>query len=173
MRLSEKALTFDDVLPPAALFRPSCPADTSRSLTSPDAAHWLNLPAGAPTAMDTVTEAAAGHSAGASEGRQSASSTEELQPARGRRPEVAKGQASSKPGCCATDLHRLARTESVTQAIDLQRSNRISGLPGGPGPARRPASSPIEILRFEERLDGTRLEIMTPRERLGYCPEGA
>jgi IMP dehydrogenase len=60
----------------------------------------------------------------------------------------------------------------VREAIELQRANRISGLPVVEG-KRVVGIVTNRDLRFEERLDARVAEIMTPREKLVTVPEGA
>jgi IMP dehydrogenase len=66
----------------------------------------------------------------------------------------------------------ITQDMTVRDAIDLQRSNKISGLPVVEG-KRVVGILTNRDLRFETRFDAPVREVMTPRERLVTVPEGA
>jgi IMP dehydrogenase len=164
MRLSEKALTFDDVLLLPA-YSAVLPRDTQLAtrLTRNIA---LNLPL-VSAAMDTVTEAP-------------------LAIALAQEGGIGIVHKNLSPQKQAAEVARVKRFEAgvlrdpitvppdmrVREAIELQRSNRISGLPVVEG-KRVVGIVTNRDLRFEDRLDARVSEIMTPRERLVTVPESA
>ena len=164
MRLSEKALTFDDVLLLPA-YSAVLPRDT-RLVTRLTRNIALNLPL-VSAAMDTVTEAPLAIAL-AQEGGIGIIH-KNLSPQR-QAAEVAKVKRFEAG--VLRDPITVSPNMSVREAIDLQRSNRISGLPVVQG-RRVVGIVTNRDLRFEERLDARVSEIMTPRERLITVPEGA
>ena len=164
MRLSEKALTFDDVLLLPA-YSAVLPRDT-RLVTRLTRNIALNLPL-VSAAMDTVTEAPLAIAL-AQEGGIGIIH-KNLSPQR-QAAEVAKVKRFEAG--VLRDPITVSPNMSVREAIDLQRSNRISGLPVVQG-RRVVGIVTNRDLRFEERLDARVSEIMTPRERLVTVPEGA
>ncbi len=164
MRLSEKALTFDDVLLLPA-YSAVLPRDTQLStrLTRRIA---LNLPL-VSAAMDTVTEAP-------------------LAIALAQEGGIGIIHKNLSPQKQAAEVAKVKRFEAgvlrdpitippdmrVEDAIALQRANRISGLPVVEG-NRVVGIVTNRDLRFETRLDAKVREIMTPRERLVTVREGA
>jgi IMP dehydrogenase len=164
MRLSEKALTFDDVLLLPA-YSAVLPRDT-RLVTRLTRNIALNLPL-VSAAMDTVTEAPLAIAL-AQEGGIGIIH-KNLSPQR-QAAEVAKVKRFEAG--VLRDPITVSPDMSVREAIDLQRSNRISGLPVVQG-RRVVGIVTNRDLRFEERLDARVSEIMTPRERLVTVPEGA
>jgi len=164
MRLSEKALTFDDVLLLPA-YSAVLPRDTQLAtrLTRHIA---LNLPL-VSAAMDTVTEAG-------------------LAIALAQEGGIGIVHKNLSPQKQAAEVAKVKRFEAgvlrdpitvspdmpVREAIELQRSHRISGLPVVQG-RRVVGIITNRDLRFEERLDAKVAEIMTPRERLVTVREGA
>jgi len=164
MRLSEKALTFDDVLLLPA-YSAVLPRDTQLAtrLTRNIA---LNLPL-VSAAMDTVTEAG-------------------LAIALAQEGGIGIIHKNLSPQKQAAEVAKVKRFEAgvlrdpitvtpdmpVREAIELQRSHRISGLPVVQG-KRVVGIVTNRDLRFEERLDAKVSEIMTPRERLVTVSEGA
>ncbi len=164
MRLSEKALTFDDVLLLPA-YSAVLPRDTQLAtrLTRNIA---LNLPL-VSAAMDTVTEAG-------------------LAIALAQEGGIGIIHKNLSPQKQAAEVARVKRFEagvlrdpitispemSVREAIELQRTNRISGLPVVQG-RRVVGIVTNRDLRFEDRLDARVSEIMTPREKLVTVHEGA
>jgi IMP dehydrogenase len=164
MRLSEKALTFDDVLLLPA-YSAVLPRDThlSTRLTRNIA---LNLPL-VSAAMDTVTEAP-------------------LAIALAQEGGIGILHKNLSPQKQAAQVAKVKRFEAgvlrdpitippdmrVRDAIELQRANRISGLPVVEG-KRVVGIVTNRDLRFEDRLDARVAEIMTPREKLITVPEGA
>jgi len=164
MRLSEKALTFDDVLLLPA-HSAVLPRDThlSTRLTRNIA---LNLPL-VSAAMDTVTEAP-------------------LAIALAQEGGIGILHKNLSPQKQAAQVAKVKRFEAgvlrdpitippdmrVRDAIELQRANRISGLPVVEG-KRVVGIVTNRDLRFEDRLDARVAEIMTPREKLITVSEGA
>ena len=164
MRLSEKALTFDDVLLLPA-YSAVLPRDTQLStrLTRNIA---LNLPL-VSAAMDTVTEAGLAITL-AQEGG------------------IGIIHKNFSPQKQAAEVAKVKRFEAgvlrdpititpdmpVREAIALQRAHRISGLPVVEG-KRVVGIVTNRDLRFEDRLDARVAEIMTPREKLITVREGA
>jgi IMP dehydrogenase len=164
MRLSEKALTFDDVLLLPA-YSAVLPRDTQLStlLTRRIA---LNLPL-VSAAMDTVTEAPLAIAL-AQEGGIGIIH-KNLSPQK-QAAEVAKVKRFEAG--VLRDPITVAPDMRVRDAIELQRSHRISGLPVVQG-KRVVGIVTNRDLRFEDRLDARVSEIMTPRERLVTVREGA
>ena len=164
MRLSEKALTFDDVLLLPA-YSAVLPRDTQLStrLTRNIA---LNLPL-VSAAMDTVTEAGLAITL-AQEGGIGIIH-KNLSPQK-QAAEVAKVKRFEAG--VLRDPITISPEMSVREAIELQRTNRISGLPVVQG-KRVVGIVTNRDLRFEDRLDARVSEIMTPREKLVTVGEGA
>ena len=164
MRLSERALTFDDVLLLPA-YSAVLPRDTQLStrLTRRIA---LNLPL-VSAAMDTVTEAPLAIAL-AQEGGIGIIH-KNLSPQR-QAAEVAKVKRFEAG--VLRDPITIPPDMRVEDAIALQRSNRISGLPVVEG-SRVVGIVTNRDLRFEERLSARVAEVMTPRERLVTVREGA
>jgi IMP dehydrogenase len=164
MRLSEKALTFDDVLLLPA-YSAVLPRDTQLStrLTRHIA---LNLPL-VSAAMDTVTEA--GLAIALAQEGGIGIIHKNLSPQK-QAAEVAKVKRFEAG--VLRDPITVSPDMRVGEAIELQRSNRISGLPVVEG-RRVVGIVTNRDLRFEERLDAKVAEIMTPRERLVTVREGA
>jgi IMP dehydrogenase len=164
MRLSEKALTFDDVLllPAYSAVLPRATQLATR-LTRNIA---LNLPL-VYAAMDTVTEAG-------------------LAIALAQEGGIGIVHKNLSPQKQAAEVAKVKRFEAgvlrdpitvspdmrVREAIELQRANRISGLPVVEG-KRVVGIVTNRDLRFEERLDARVAQIMTPREKLITVREGA
>jgi len=164
MRLVQKALTFDDVLlvPAYSAVLPRDVQLTTRlSRNIP-----LNIPL-VSAAMDTVTEA-------------------QLAVALAQEGGIGIVHKNLSPKEQAAEVQKVKRHEAgvlrdpitVTQdmtvrdAIELQRSNKISGLPVVEG-KRVVGIVTNRDLRFETRLDAKIREIMTPRARLVTVREGA
>jgi IMP dehydrogenase len=164
MRLSEKALTFDDVLLLPA-YSAVLPRDTQLSsrLTRNIA---LNLPL-VSAAMDTVTEAGLAITL-AQEGGIGIIH-KNLSPQK-QAAEVAKVKRFEAG--VLRDPITVSPDMRVRDAIELQRSHRISGLPVVEG-KRVVGIVTNRDLRFEDRLDARVAEIMTPREKLITVPEAA
>jgi IMP dehydrogenase len=164
MRLSEKALTFDDVLLLPA-YSAVLPKDT-RLATRLTRNIALNLPL-VSAAMDTVTEAG-------------------LAIALAQEGGIGIIHKNLSPQKQAAEVAKVKRFEAgvlrdpitippemrVRDAIELQRANRISGLPVVQG-KRVVGIVTNRDLRFEDRLDAKVAEIMTPREKLVTVSEGA
>ncbi len=164
MRLSQKALTFDDVLLLPA-YSAVLPRDTqlttrlSRNIP-------LNLPL-VSAAMDTVTEAG-------------------LAVALAQEGGIGIIHKNLSPQQQAAEVLKVKRHEAgvvrdpitispdmrIGDALALQRANKISGLPVVQG-KKVVGIATNRDLRFEERLDAKVSEIMTPRERLVTVKEGA
>jgi IMP dehydrogenase len=164
MRLTQKALTFDDVLLLPA-YSAVLPRETSLATRLTRQIH-LNLPLVA-AAMDTVTEA-------------------RLAVALAQEGGIGIIHKNLSPAQQAAEVVKVKRYESgvlrdpitippeitVQQALDLQRANKISGLPVVQGD-RVVGIVTNRDLRFETRMDAKVTEIMTPRERLVTVREGA
>jgi len=164
MRLTQKALTFDDVLLLPA-YSAVLPRETSLA-TRLTRQISLNLPL-VSAAMDTVTEA-------------------RLAVALAQEGGIGIIHKNLSPALQAAEVLKVKRHEagvlrdpitippgmSVGEAIALQRSNKISGLPVV-------ASGQVvgivtnRDLRFETRMSVPVSEVMTPRERLVTVKEGA
>ncbi len=164
MRLTQKALTFDDVLLLPA-YSAVLPRETSLA-TRLTRQIQLNLPL-VSAAMDTVTEA-------------------RLAIALAQEGGIGIVHKNLSPEAQAAEVLKVKRHESgvvrdpitispeitVREAIDLQRSNKISGLPVVQG-KRVVGILTNRDLRFETRMDAKVSEVMTPRERLVTVKEGA
>ncbi len=164
MRLTQKALTFDDVLLVPA-YSDILPRDTSLKtrLTRRIA---LNIPL-LSAAMDTVTEAP-------------------LAIAMAQEGGIGIVHKNLSPTAQAAEVLRVKRYESgvlsdpititpdmrVRDVIALTRQHRISGLPVI-GNGRVVGIVTNRDLRFETRLDEPVSTIMTPRDRLITVREGA
>ncbi|UCE32354.1 MAG: IMP dehydrogenase [Burkholderiales bacterium] len=164
MRLSKKALTFDDVLLVPA-FSEILPRDTSlRTRLSREI--QLNIPI-VSAAMDTVTEA-------------------RLAIALAQEGGIGIVHKNMPPRAQAAEVQRVKRYETgvlsdpitidpemtVREVVALQRLHGISGLPVVEGD-RVVGIVTNRDLRFEDRLDAPVRLVMTPRERLVTVPEGA
>lgn len=164
MRLVQKALTFDDVLlVPAhsAVLPRDVQLSTKLSRNIP-----LNIPLVA-AAMDTVTEA-------------------RLAIALAQEGGIGIIHKNFSPKAQAAEVQKVKRHEAgvlrdpitltqdmtVRDAIELQRTHKISGLPVVDG-RRIVGIVTNRDLRFETRLDAPIREIMTPRARLVTVREGA
>jgi IMP dehydrogenase len=164
MRLSEKALTFDDVLLLPA-YSAVLPRDTQLStLLTRNIA--LNLPL-VSAAMDTVTES--GLAIALAQEGGIGIVHKNLSPQK-QAAEVAKVKRFEAG--VLRDPITISPDMRVGEAIALQRSNRISGLPVVQG-GRVVGIVTNRDLRFEDRFDAKVSEIMTPRERLVTVREGA
>ena len=164
MRLLGKALTFDDVLLVPA-FSQVLPRDTSLT-TQLSRRISLNLPL-VSAAMDTVTEA-------------------RLAIAIAQEGGIGVVHKNLTPKQQAIEVARVKRYESgvlrdpitvtpevsVREVMALSRQHGVSGFPVLQG---RQVVGIVtnRDLRFETRLDAPVREIMTPRERLVWVPEGA
>jgi IMP dehydrogenase len=164
MRLTQKALTFDDVLLLPA-YSAVLPRETSLA-TQLTREIRLNLPL-VSAAMDTVTEA-------------------RLAVALAQEGGIGIIHKNLSPALQAAEVLKVKRHEAgvlrdpitippdmtVGEAIALQRSNKISGLPVV-------ASGQVvgivtnRDLRFETRMSVPVSEVMTPRDRLVTVSEGA
>ncbi|MFN9804967.1 MAG: IMP dehydrogenase [Betaproteobacteria bacterium] len=164
MRLTQKALTFDDVLLLPA-YSAVLPRETSLA-TQLTREIRLNLPL-VSAAMDTVTEA-------------------RLAVALAQEGGIGIIHKNLSPALQAAEVLKVKRHEAgvlrdpitippdmtVGEAIALQRSNKISGLPVV-------ASGQVvgivtnRDLRFETRMSVPVSEVMTPRDRLVTVNEGA
>ena len=164
MRLVQKALTFDDVLlVPAhsAVLPRDVQLSTKLSRNIP-----LNIPLVA-AAMDTVTEA-------------------RLAIALAQEGGIGIIHKNFSPKAQAAEVLKVKRHEAgvlrdpitltqdmtVRDAIELQRTHKISGLPVVDG-KRIVGIVTNRDLRFETRLDAPIRDIMTPRARLVTVREGA
>ncbi len=164
MRLTKKALTFDDVLLVPA-YSDILPRDTSLK-TRLSRRIALNIPL-LSAAMDTVTEAP-------------------LAIAMAQEGGIGIVHKNLSPEAQAAEVLRVKRYESgvlsdpititpdmrVREVIALTRQHRISGLPVLAG-GKVVGIVTNRDLRFETRLDEPVSTIMTPRERLITVPEGA
>ncbi len=164
MRLVQKALTFDDVLlVPAhsAVLPRDAQLSTKLSRNIP-----LNIPLVA-AAMDTVTEArlavALAQEGGIGIIHKNFSPKEQAA-------EVLK--VKRHEAGVLRDPITLTQDMTVRDAIELQRSHKISGLPVVEG-KKVVGIVTNRDLRFETRLDAPIRDIMTPRSRLVTVREGA
>uniref|UniRef100_UPI00334184DE IMP dehydrogenase n=1 Tax=Castellaniella defragrans TaxID=75697 RepID=UPI00334184DE len=164
MRLLKKALTFDDVLLVPA-YSQVLPRDT-RLTTSLTRGIQLNIPL-VSAAMDTVTESGLAI-AMAQEGgigiihKNLDADAQAREVARVKRHEFG----------IVIDPVTVTPTMKVRDAIALQRQHGISGLPVVEG-GRLVGIVTNRDLRFEDRLDLSLREVMTPQERLVTLQEGA
>jgi IMP dehydrogenase len=164
MRLSEKALTFDDVLLLPA-YSAVLPRDTQLStLLTRNIA--LNLPL-VSAAMDTVTESGLAIALAQEGGIGIVHKNLSPQKQAAMVAKVKRFEAG-----VLRDPITISPDMRVGEAIALQRSNRISGLPVVQG-SRVVGIVTNRDLRFENRFDAKVSEIMTPRERLVTVREGA
>jgi IMP dehydrogenase len=164
MRLIQKALTFDDVLlvPAHSVVLPrDVQLTTQLSRNIP-----LNIPLVA-AAMDTVTEArlaiALAQEGGIGIVHKNLSPKEQAA-------EVLK--VKRHEAGVLRDPITLTENMTVRDAIELQRTHKISGLPVVDG-KKIVGIVTNRDLRFETRLDAPIREIMTPRSRLVTVREGA
>ena len=164
MRLTEKALTFDDVLllPAYSDVLPREASLATRLTRHID----LKLPLVA-AAMDTVTES-------------------RLAIALAQEGGIGIIHKNMTPAAQAAEVTKVKRHEAgvvrepitippdmlIRDVIELTRTHRISGLPVIDG-KRVAGIVTNRDLRFETRLDAPVREIMTPRERLVTVREGA
>jgi IMP dehydrogenase len=164
MRLTQKALTFDDVLLVPA-HSAVLPHETSLS-TQLSRNIRLNLPL-VSAAMDTVTEAglaiALAQEGGI--GIVHKNLSPKLQAA-----EVAK--VKRHEAGVLRDPITVTRDMTVRDALEIQRTHKFSGLPVVDG-KRVVGIVTNRDLRFETRMDAKVGEIMTPRDRLVTVKEGA
>jgi IMP dehydrogenase len=164
MRLVQKALTFDDVLLVPA-YSAVLPRDVqlatrlSRNIA-------LNIPL-VSAAMDTVTEASLAVAL-AQEG--GIGIVHKNMPPAKQAAEVLK--VKRHEAGVLRDPITITQDMTVRDAIELQRTNKISGLPVVEG-KRVVGIITNRDLRFETRYDAPIREIMTPRERLVTVREGA
>ena len=164
MRLVQKALTFDDVLLVPA-HSAVLPRDVQLSTKLSRKIH-LNIPLVA-AAMDTVTEArlaiALAQEGGIGIIHKNFSPKEQAA-------EVLK--VKRHEAGVLRDPITLTQDMTVRDAIELQRSHKISGLPVVEG-KKIVGIVTNRDLRFETRLDAPIRDIMTPRSRLVTVREGA
>ncbi len=164
MRLIKKALTFDDVLLVPA-YSDILPRDTDLS-TRFTRDIMLNIPL-VSAAMDTVTESGLAI-AMAQEGgigvihKNLSADAQAREVARVKRHEFG----------IVIDPVTVTPDMRVRDAIELQRTHGISGLPVVEG-RKLVGIVTNRDLRFEDRLDLPLREIMTPQERLVTMHEGA
>lgn len=164
MRLIKKALTFDDVLLVPA-YSQVLPRDT-RLVTHLTRGIQLNIPL-VSAAMDTVTESRLAI-AMAQEGgigiihKNLDADAQAREVARVKRHEFG----------IVIDPITVTPTMKVRDAIALQRQHGISGLPVVEG-GKLVGIVTNRDLRFEDRLDVSLREVMTPQERLITLHEGA
>ena len=164
MRLVQKALTFDDVLLVPA-HSAVLPRDVQLSTKLSRKIH-LNIPL-VSAAMDTVTEArlaiALAQEGGIGIIHKNFSPKEQAA-------EVLK--VKRHEAGVLRDPITLTQDMTVRDAIELQRSHKISGLPVVEG-KKIVGIVTNRDLRFETRLDAPIRDIMTPRARLVTVREGA
>ena len=164
MRIAREALTFDDVLLQPG-YSDVLPREVDLSTTLTREIR-LNIPL-LSAAMDTVTEA-----------RLAIALAQE-----GGIGIVHKNMAPAKQAAEVLKVKRheagvlrdpitITQDMTVRDAIDLQRSNKISGLPVVEG-KRVVGIVTNRDLRFETRYEAPIREIMTPRDRLVTVHEGA
>jgi IMP dehydrogenase len=164
MRLVQKALTFDDVLLVPA-YSAVLPRDVQLT-TKVSRNIALNIPL-VSAAMDTVTEASLAIAL-AQEG--GIGIVHKNMPPAKQAAEVLK--VKRHEAGVLRDPITITQDMTVRDAIDLQRSNKISGLPVVEG-KRVVGIVTNRDLRFETRYEAPIREIMTPRERLVTVREGA
>ncbi len=164
MRLIKKALTFDDVLLVPA-YSQVLPRDT-RLVTQLTRGIQLNIPL-VSAAMDTVTESrlaiAMAQEGGIGIVHKNLSADEQAR-------EVARVKRHEFG--IVIDPVTVTPTMKVRDAIALQRQHGISGLPVVEG-GKLVGIVTNRGLRFEDRLDVSLREVMTPQERLVTLTEGA
>jgi IMP dehydrogenase len=164
MRLVQKALTFDDVLLVPA-YSAVLPRDAQLT-TKVSRNIALNIPL-VSAAMDTVTEASLAIALAQEGGIGIVHKN--MAPAK-QAAEVLK--VKRHEAGVLRDPITITRDMTVRDAIDLQRANKISGLPVVEG-KRVVGIVTNRDLRFETRYEAPIREIMTPRERLVTVREGA
>ncbi len=164
MRLIQKALTFDDVLLLPA-YSAVLPRETSLA-TQLTRQIRLNLPL-VSAAMDTVTEAPLAIALAQEGGIGIVHKN--LPPAQ-QAAEVLK--VKRHEAGVVRDPITIPPTMTVREAHELQRANKISGLPVVEG-KKVVGIVTNRDLRFETRMDAPVTEIMTPRDRLVTVKEGA
>ncbi|CAM5194098.1 Inosine-5'-monophosphate dehydrogenase OS=Castellaniella defragrans OX=75697 GN=guaB PE=3 SV=1 [Castellaniella denitrificans] len=164
MRLIKKALTFDDVLLVPA-YSQVLPRDT-RLVTQLTRGIQLNIPL-VSAAMDTVTESrlaiAMAQEGGIGIVHKNLSADEQAR-------EVARVKRHEFG--IVIDPVTVTPTMKVRDAIALQRQHGISGLPVVEG-GKLVGIVTNRDLRFEDRLDVSLREVMTPQDRLVTLTEGA
>ncbi|WP_323018022.1 IMP dehydrogenase [Castellaniella sp.] len=164
MRLIKKALTFDDVLLVPA-FSQVLPRDT-RLTTQLTRGIQLNIPL-VSAAMDTVTESrlaiAMAQEGGIGIIHKNLSADEQAR-------EVARVKRHEFG--IVIDPITVTPTMKVRDVIELQRLHGISGLPVVEA-GKLVGIVTNRDLRFEDRLDVSLREIMTPQDRLVTLREGA
>ncbi|MGB3742235.1 IMP dehydrogenase [Castellaniella sp.] len=164
MRLIKKALTFDDVLLVPA-FSQVLPRDT-RLATQLTRDIQLNIPL-VSAAMDTVTESrlaiAMAQEGGIGIIHKNLTADEQAR-------EVSRVKRHEFG--IVIDPVTVTPTMKVRDAIALQRQHGISGLPVVEA-GKLVGIVTNRDLRFEDRLDVSLREIMTPQERLVTLHEGA
>jgi IMP dehydrogenase len=164
MRLVQKALTFDDVLLVPA-YSAVLPRDVQLA-TKLSRNIALNIPL-VSAAMDTVTEASLAVAL-AQEG--GIGIVHKNMPPAKQAAEVLK--VKRHEAGVLRDPITITQDMTVRDAIELQRANKISGLPVVEG-KRVVGIITNRDLRFETQYDAPVREIMTPRERLVTVREGA
>jgi IMP dehydrogenase len=164
MRLTQKALTFDDVLLLPA-YSAVLPRETSLA-TQLTRQIRLNLPL-VSAAMDTVTEAPLAVALAQEGGIGIVHKN--LSPA-AQAAEVLK--VKRHEAGVLRDPITIPPTMTVREAHELQRANKISGLPVVEG-RKVVGIVTNRDLRFETQMDAPVTAIMTPRERLVTVKEGA
>jgi len=164
MRLIKKALTFDDVLLVPA-FSQVLPRDT-RLVTQLTRGIQLNIPL-VSAAMDTVTESrlaiAMAQEGGIGIVHKNLSADDQAR-------EVSRVKRHEFG--IVIDPVTVTPTMKVRDAIALQRQHGISGLPVVEG-GKLVGIVTNRDLRFEDRLDVSLREVMTPQDRLVTLTEGA
>ncbi|MBV2182668.1 MAG: IMP dehydrogenase [Castellaniella sp.] len=164
MRLIKKALTFDDVLLVPA-YSQVLPRD-ARLTTQLTRGIQLNIPL-VSAAMDTVTESglaiAMAQEGGIGIVHKNLSADEQAR-------EVARVKRHEFG--IVIDPVTVTPTMKVRDAIELQRQHGISGLPVVEG-GKLVGIVTNRDLRFEDRLDMSLREVMTPQDRLVTLTEGA
>ena len=164
MRLVQKALTFDDVLLVPA-YSAVLPRDVQLA-TKLSRNIALNIPL-VSAAMDTVTEASLAVAL-AQEG--GIGIVHKNMPPAKQAAEVLK--VKRHEAGVLRDPITITQDMTVRDAIELQRANKISGLPVVEG-KRVVGIITNRDLRFETQYEAPVREIMTPRARLVTVREGA
>jgi IMP dehydrogenase len=164
MQLTQKALTFDDVLLLPA-YSAVLPRDT-RLATRLSRNIELNLPL-VSAAMDTVTEARLAIALAQEGGIGIVHKNLSPQQQAAEVPRVKRHEAG-----VVRDPITIAPDMKVRDVIELTRQHKFSGMPVLEG-KRVVGIVTNRDLRFETRLDARVAEVMTPRERLVTVREGA
>ena len=164
MRITEEALTFDDILLVPA-YSDILPREVSLE-TRLTRGITLNIPL-ISAAMDTVTEAPLAIAIAAEGGIGIIHKNMSAEDQARQVSQVKKYEAG-----VIRDPLVVSPDTSIRQVLELTRANRISGVPVVEG-ATLAGIVTSRDLRFETRYDEPVATVMTPRERLITVKEGA